>query len=60
MNIEYIKFYMDKIYIVIYMYDLILKVFVFFWFVIIDLEINIGLFLKIIMINYLWRKYRIK
>lgn len=44
MNIEYIKFYMDKIYIVIYMYDFILKVFVFFWFVIIDLEINIGFF----------------
>lgn len=60
MNIEYSKFYMDKIYIVIYMYDFILKVFVFFWFVIIDLEINIGFFLKIIMINYLWRKYRIK
>lgn len=60
MNIEYSKFYMDKIYIVIYMYDFKLKVFVFFWFVIIDLEINIGFFLKIIMINYLWRKYRIK
>lgn len=60
MNIEYSKFYMDKIYIVIYMYDFILKVFVFFWFVIIDLEINIGFFYKIIMINYLWRKYRIK
>lgn len=44
MNIEYSKFYMDKIYIVIYMYDFILKVFVFFWFVIIDLEINIGFF----------------